>query len=110
MPATSETRSYDALLSTTLENWAKGLEDTITTSNYFFYKLKKSQSWISVPALGERCKFSLRYKNGNADSYEGYDILDTTPMDGLTAAFFNWHQMAVPISISRIEERKNSGE
>jgi hypothetical protein len=31
-------------------------------------------------------------------------------MDGITSAFFNWVQLAVSISISRIEERKNSGE
>ncbi len=110
MGATSETRTYDALLSTTLENWAKGIQDQITSSIFFFYMLKRSKSWIGVDALGERAKFSLRYKNGEADSYSGYDVQNTTPMDGITAAFFNWVQMSVPISISRIEERKNSGE
>lgn len=110
MPPTSETRSYDALLSTTLENWAKGLEDQITTSMFFYYMLKRSKSWIPVDSLGERCKYSLRYQNGNADSYAGYDPIDVTPMDGITAAFFEWVQMASSISISRIEERKNAGE
>lgn len=110
MAATSETRTYDALLSTTLENWAKGLEDEITTSNFFYYMLKKSKSWVGVESLGERCKFSLRYKNGNADTYDGYDVVDTTPMDGITAAFYNWRQLAVSITISRKEERQNSGE
>lgn len=110
MGSTSETRTYDALLSTTLENWAKGVDDTVTSSIFFYYMLKRSKSWISVSALGERCKYSLRYQNGNADSYAGYDVLDTTPMNGITAAFYDWVQMSVPISISRIEERKNSGE
>jgi hypothetical protein len=31
-------------------------------------------------------------------------------MDGITKAFYEWRQMSVPITISRIEERKNSGE
>lgn len=110
MGATSETRTYDALLSTTLENWAKGINDTITTSIFFYYMLKRSKSWVTVDALGERAKFSLRYKNGNADSYSGYDIQDTTPMDGITASFWPWRQLSVPISIARIEERKNSGQ
>lgn len=110
MGATSETRTYDALLSTTLENWAKGIGNTITTSIFFWYMLKRSKSWMGVDALGERCKYSLRYKNGNADSYNPYDVIDTTPMDGITAAFFSWVQMAVSISISRMEERKNAGE
>lgn len=110
MPATSETRTYDALASTTLENWSKGIGDEITTSMFFFFQLKRSGSWRGVSALGERCKYTLRYQNGTADSFSGYDILNTTPMDGITAAFFDWRQMAVPISISRIERRKNAGE
>ena len=110
MGATSETRTYDALLSTTLENWAKGIADTVTTSNFFYYMLKRSKSWIGVSALGERCKYSLRYRNGNVDSYSNYDPIDVTPIDGITAAFFNWVQLATSISISRMEERKNSGE
>jgi len=72
--------------------------------------LKRSRSWITVPALGERCRFSLRYQNGFADTYEGYDPIDTTPIDGITSAFFSWVQMVVLITISRIEERKNAGE
>lgn len=74
MPNTSETRVYDALLSTTLENWAKGIEDTISTGNAFYYTLKRSNSWVSVDALGERCKFPLRYKNGTADTYSGLTL------------------------------------
>lgn len=110
MGATSETRTYDALLSTTLENWAKGIEDNITSSIFVFYMLKRSKSWQSVDALGERCKMSLRYQNGNAQPYSGYDVLDTMPMDGITAAFYDWVQMSVPISINRLEERQNAGE
>lgn len=74
MGATSETRTYDALLSTTLENWAAGLEDNITSSIFYWYMLKRSQSWMSVDALGERAKFPLRYKNGVADTYSGLTL------------------------------------
>jgi hypothetical protein len=31
-------------------------------------------------------------------------------MDGITAAFYDWRQLSVPITISRREERQNSGE
>jgi hypothetical protein len=110
MGATSETRTYDALISTTLENWANGIEDAITTSIFAYYMLKRSKSWIGVDALGERAKYPLRYKNGNAQPYSGYDLQDTTPIDGITCAFYPWAQLSVPVSISRIEERKNSGE
>ena len=48
--------------------------------------------------------------NGTVKSYSGYDTLDTTPQDGMTTAFFPWCEVAGTISISRLEERKNSGE
>ncbi len=107
---TSETRNYTAIQSTTLENWAKGIGNEITTSMFFFNALKKSGSWISVADPGERARYALRYQNGNADSYSGYDVMNITPIDGITSAFYDWAQMAVSISISRKEERQNSGE
>ena len=74
MPNTTETRTYDALLSTTLENWALGIEDNITSSIFFYWALKRSNSWKGVDALGERCKYSLRYENGNVDTYAGLNL------------------------------------
>lgn len=107
---TSETRTYTAIPSTSLENWAKGLPDAITTANFFYYMLKRSGSWQSVESPGERCKFSLRYKNSNVDSYSGYDVINTSPIDGITAAFADWAQCATTITISRKERRQNAGE
>jgi hypothetical protein len=97
-------------LSTTLFNYRRTLADTISTSNAFFYKVKKNAAWKEVASIGDRCAIPLMYELGSADFYSGYDQLDVTPMDGLTTAFWSWSQMAVPITISRLEERKNSGE
>ena len=110
MPPSSETRNYDALLSTTLANYRATLEDNISQSLALFYELKNGDGWNSNASLGERKEIPLMYETGNADFYAGYDPLDTAPIEGITKAFFNWTQLAVPIAISRIEERKNSGE
>jgi len=111
IPSTESTRSYDALLSLTLANYRATLQDTISTSNSFFFTLKERENgWRGVSNLGERIEIPLMYEMGTADFFSGYDTLDVTPMDGITKAFFEWSQMAVPITISRIEERKNSGE
>ena len=106
----SETKSFDALLSLTLATYRATLEDTISTGTPVFYEIKQSGAWKPESSLGERIEVPLMYEMGTADVYAGYDILDTTPMDGITKAFFEWRQMSVPITISRIEERKNSGE
>lgn len=48
--------------------------------------------------------------NSTFKSYSGYDTIDTTPQDGMTTAFEEWCEVAGTISISRKEERQNSGE
>jgi len=110
MAATSLTLSYDAVLSTTLFNARAAIIDGISRSNFLFYKLMKSDNYKSVSSIGDRAQIALMYELGAADAYSGYDILDTTPIDGVTSAFFSWCQMAAPISISRLERRKNNGE
>jgi len=37
-------------------------------------------------------------------------VIDTTPQEGFTTAFYEWAEVAGSISISRKEERQNSGE
>lgn len=109
MPPSSLTLNYDAVLSTTLFNYQKTLEDQISSGNRFFYAVKKSGGWSGVSDLGDRIAIPLMYELGTADSYSGYDQLDVTPMDGISTAFFDWRQAAVPIAISGLEEKKNRG-
>lgn len=88
------------------------MEDTISTANAFlFYLMKRSKNGYQIiNDIGDRMAMPLMYELGNADSYSGYDVLDVTPADGISMAFFNWAQAAVPISISGLEEKKNRGE
>lgn len=106
----SLTLNYDAILSTTLFNYRHKLEDAIATANAFYFLLKKNGAIKEVDDIGDRMQIPLMYELGQADSYSGYDNLDTTPMDGITSAFVNWSQAAVPIAISGLEEKKNASE
>lgn len=113
MSATSLTLNYDAFLSTTLFNYHRTLEDEISTANALLYTLMKgegSDAYQEVSDLGDRMQIPLMYELGSADSYSGYDQLNVDPMDGITSAFFDWRQLAVPITISGLEEKKNAGE
>lgn len=110
MAYTVQTLNMDALLSTTMQAYKKKMEDNIHTANPFWYWMdrngkKKTQNGgtsIVVPVMYA--------KNTTAKSYAGYDTLDTTAQDGMTAAIYPWRQLSASITISRIEERKNSGE
>jgi len=112
MPPSSLTLNYDALLSTTLFNYHRTLEDNISKTNaLLFYLMNKTEGgYEKVTDIGDRMQVPLMYELGTADSYSGYDVLDVTPMDGITSAFWEWRQASVPIAISSLEEKKNAGE
>ena len=111
MPApVSVTDNFDALFTTTARNASKVIGDTISTSNLAFYRIKESGGWEEVDLLGYQAVQPLMYELGAAQPYAGYDVLSTTPMEGLTAAVFDWRNLAVPVTISGDEEAKNSGE
>lgn len=112
MAPSAVTLDYDALLSTTLFNYHRTLVDNISKVNaLMYYMMKKSSNGYKlITDIGDRMQVPLMYELGSADSYSGYDTLDVTPMDGITSAFFEWRQASVPIAISSLEEKKNSGE
>lgn len=114
----SLTLNYDAIMTLCMMNQREGLFDTIFSSTAFLsalygsYGKKKARGrGVKMVNGGERIKVDLMYgKNTTVGSYTGYDVIDTTPQDGITAAFFDWRQMAGSVSISGLEELKNRGE
>lgn len=112
MPPTSLTLQYNDLLSTTLFNYRRKLEDNISKTNAVIWYLrnKVDGGYRIITDIGDRMQVPLMYELGQADSYSGYDILDTTPMDGITSAFWEWRQASVPIAISSLERKKNKGK
>lgn len=101
---------YDALLTTTLDAVRGGLVDNIFKDSAFLAALR-SFGGIAKQNGGERVRIPLMYgSNATVKSYEGYEQLDTTPQEGMTTAFYEWSEIAGTISISRREQRQNSGE
>lgn len=104
------TDAYDALLTTTLRNMQPRLRDNITKSNKLVAWLDGNGRTTRVDG-GERIQIPLMHaQNTTADIYSAYGVLDTTPQDGITSAFYTWSQLSVSIAISRKEERQNSGQ
>jgi len=102
--------SFDEILTTTLKNYVPRLTDNIFSARPLFYALTDGQvlrrvgggAKIVVPVLGKT--------NATASSYTGTDTIAITASDGMTAAEYDWGQYAVTVTISGIEEAKNSGE
>jgi len=101
---------YDALLSTTLMAYRKTMYDNIFKDSAFLAFLRLSEA-VRKQNGGERVATPLMYgKNDTVKVVGGYEVLDTTPQEGMTTAFDEWAEIAGTISISRKEERQNSGE
>ncbi len=101
---------YDALLSTTLAAYRKQMVDNIFKDSAFLTFIRNSGAWKSQNG-GERIAMPLMYgDNDTIKTVGGYEQLDTTPQDGMTTAFYEWAEVGGTISISRKEERQNTGE
>lgn len=103
---------YDALLSTTLDAFvgSGAMFDNIFKDSAFLAWLRLTDA-VQMQNGGERIRAPLMYDDNNTiKSYANYDVLDTTPQDGMTTAFYEWREIGGTISISRKEERQNSGE
>ena len=111
MAVNSFTYEFDSILSTTLMNYRSKLYDNIFNANPFFYWLH-ANGRKRVEDGGERIVIPLQYgKNSTISSMSsGYSVIDTTPQDNQTAAYYNWREIAGSISISNKELVQNSGK
>lgn len=102
--------NYDVLLSTTIANFNKKLTDNVWTARPLTNWLK-SKDRIRMEDGGTKIIEPLIYaSNDTVATYSGYDTIALTPQAGITAAEFDWKQLAGSIAINGLEEAQNSGE
>jgi len=100
---------FNALLSTTLQNYQPTLVDNIFKDLVLLDHLN-AKGRVVIEEGGTSIVEPLLYAtNGTVASYSGYDVIALTPQEGITAANYQWKQMAASIAISGIEEAKNRG-
>lgn len=111
--------NFDTIATTTLVKYASdNFEDNIFQSNALFYLLagseelrKEGSKTYKTLDGGLKIVEPLLYAtNSTAGSYNGYDVLDTDPQEGMTNAEYEWKQYSVSVSISGREKRQNTGE
>ena len=107
MAGTALTRTYDSLLTATLDLIRPVIEDQISSGTKLLYFYKKKGNFKGVSAGGAKYVTPLMYELVAADSYSGYSTLDVTPFEGATDAFWDWRQSASHVTISGLEEFQN---
>ena len=119
MAGVAESRTWDALLTSTLANYGdKKLHDNIFDElpllSWFDGKLAGAMRREKAKKLldgGESIVVRVSYEKSSAiKSYTGYETLDLTPQEGQTIARYSFRQKAAGITISGRERRANSGD
>ena len=98
------------IVTTTLRNRSGTLQDNTTKNNAVLSRLKQKGRIKPVDG-GRTIVEEMDYaENATFMWYSGYDQLNVSPSDVITAAEYNYAQAAVAISMSGLEELQNSGK
>ena len=97
------------IVTTTLRNRSRTLSDNVSNHNALLRRLRENGNQTSV--TGRDIVRELEYAdNGTVQFYSGYETLDVSPSDVLTAAVYEYKQLAGNVTISGLEQVKHSGE
>ena len=97
------------IITTTLRNRSRTLADNVSNHNPLLNRMRERGNLTQV--TGRDIVRELEYAdNSTVSFYNGYEILDTSPSDVLTAAVFEYKQLAGNVTISGREQIQNSGE
>ncbi len=106
---TSPNSTFTELVSTTWRNHSKDVKDNISRNNALYSRMAKKGN-IRTEDGGLTIAQPLDYNaNGTYQRYSGYDILNIQQSDVISAAEFQWRQIALNVVASGLELRTNSG-
>ncbi len=98
------------IITTTIESRTGKIRNNMEKNNAILARLRQKGKIKPVSGgrlIYEEISFA---ENGNGGYYSGYDTLPVAASDVITAAEFNWKQIAVPVTISGLEMGQNSGK
>ncbi len=97
------------IITTTLRNRSGKVADNVSKGNAVLAKLKEKGSW--KPATGRTIVQEVEYAEGNFQWYSGYEQINISPPDVISAFEYNWKQAAGSVSASGLEiDVQNTGK
>lgn len=100
---------FTELVATTWRNHAKDVKDNVSRNNALYNRMV-SKKQIRTEDGGLTIAQPLDYNsNGTYQRYSGYDVLNIQQSDVITAAEYQWRQIALNVVASGLELRTNSG-
>jgi hypothetical protein len=102
--------NFNQLLTTTINNYQKRLTDNIFSGRALTWWLT-DKSRMRFEDGGVQIIEPIVYAtNSTVASYSDSDAISLTTQTGLSAAAFDWKQLAGSVAITGIDEAKNNGE
>jgi len=109
-PGTFTGSTFTELVTTTYRKHRKEVKDNLSTRNALMKYMEKRGN-IRKEDGGLSIVCPLDYAaNGTYQRYSDYDTLDISASDVISAAEYQWRQVAINVVASGMEIRKNSGE
>lgn len=106
----SPNSTFTEIVTTSLRQHGKELADNVTNNNALLAKLN-AKDRLDVIDGGYEIVEPLDYaENSTYQRYSGYEILNVSASDVLSAAKFDWKQAAIHVTASGRELRQNSGK
>ena len=106
----SANSTFTELVTTTLRNHRKGIKDNITNRNALLSRMYKKGNYRTEDG-GLSIVEPLDYaSNGTYQRYSDWDTLNIAQSDVLSAAEFQWKQIAINVVASGRDLRINSGD
>ena len=106
----SPNSTFTEIVSSTLRQHRQEFADNVSNNNALLQRLMTKGRITEVDG-GYEIVEPLDYaENSTYQRYSGYDTLNVSVSDVLSAAKYDWKQSAVHISASGLELRNNSGK
>lgn len=100
---------FTELVATTWRNHAKDVKDNVSRNNALYNRIV-TKGQVRTEDGGLTIAQPLDYNaNGTYQRYSGYDVLNIQQSDVITAAEYQWRQIALNVVASGLELRTNSG-
>lgn len=100
---------FNELVTTTFRNHRKDVVDNVSAHNALYRLLAKGNN-VRTESGGTTIAIPLEYaENGTYQRYSGLDLLNIAQSEVLTAAEFQWRQIAIHVVASGLELRVNNG-
>lgn len=107
----SPNSTFTELVSTGLREHSSEIVDNVSKNNALYNRIKKKGGVKQMLDGGNTIVEPLDYaENGTYQRYADYDILNVAASDVLSAAEFAWKQIAIHVTASGAQIRKNSGK